>query len=144
VATPLIPFSTGVCTRRNPSSLVNPALHLEKVLRVRLHKISSRTLLDTLGQEALSDIHSLFLGHLQQDIMDIFAPCNFANIQAYPHDFPQKSIDKLPSFQGNNAVSVKAHLSAFCGWWGKWSRGNNQEDVKMRLFVLTLEQDALE
>ena len=47
--------------------------------------------------------------------MDLYAPCNFANIQGYPHDFPQHGMDKLPSFQGNNAVSVKYHLSAFSG-----------------------------
>ena len=29
--------------------------------------------------------------------MDIFAPCNFANIQGYPHDVPQ--MDKLPIFK---------------------------------------------
>ena len=139
MATPLASSSTRICTRRHPSSLINPTPDPEKVLRVRLHKLSSRTLLVNLGQEALSDIHSLFCDPLQHDIMDLYALCNFANIQGYPHDFPQAGMDKLPSFQGNNAVSVKSHLNAFTGWWNKWARSNNFEDVKMCCFILTLE-----
>ena len=75
--------------------------------------------------------------------MDIFAPCNFANIQGYPHDVPQ--MDKLPSFQGNEAVSVKSHLFAFANWWNRFAVANNNfDDVKMRLFVLTFDQDVIE
>ena len=78
--------------------------------------------------------------------MDLFAPCNFANIQGYPHDLPDNGLDKLPSFQGNNVVSVKAHLKAFSSWLGKYAKGTdyNHEDVKMSLFVLSLEEDALD
>ena len=78
--------------------------------------------------------------------MDVFAPCNFANIQGYLNDPPENGIDKLPSFQGNNAISVDAHLKSFGSWVGKYARvvDYNHEDVKMRLFVLTLEKDALD
>ena len=51
----------------------------------------------------------------------------------------------IPSFQGNNAVSVKSHLFAFANWWKRFAVANNNfDDVKMRLFVLTFEQDVAE
>ena len=75
--------------------------------------------------------------------MDIFALCNFANIQGYPHDLPQ--MDKLPIFQGNDAVSVKSHLFAFTNWWNRFAVAiNNFDDVKMKTFVLTFGEDVAE
>ena len=75
--------------------------------------------------------------------MEVFNPCNFSTIQGYPHDFPQVGMDELPSFQGNDAVSVKSHLFAFANWWNKFAVANNNfDDVKMRLFVLTFGQDV--
>jgi len=123
--------------------LVSPTPDLEKVFRVRLHKLSSRTLLVNLEQEAFSDIHLLFPNSTEQDIMDLFTPCNFVNIQGYPHDLLENHFDKLPTFQGNNAVSVNAHLKAFSSWLGKYAKGvdYNHGDVKMSLFVLSLEGD---
>ena len=103
MATPLASPSTRIYTRRHPSSLINPTPDPERVFRVRLHKLSSRTLFDNLGQEALSDIHSLFCDLPQRDIMDVYGPCNFANIQGYPHDLPE--MDKLPIFQGNECLT---------------------------------------
>jgi len=52
----------------------------------------------------------------------------------------------LPCFQGNNAISVDAHLKAFGSKVGKYTRAssNNHEDVRMSLFVLILEKDALD
>ena len=146
VATPFSSFSSRICMRRHLGSLVNPTLDPEKVLRVRLHRLSSRTLLVNLDREALSDIHSLFCDPFQQDIMDIFAPCNFANIQGYPNDLPNNGMDMLPSFQGNNVVSAMDHIKAFSCWLGKHARGvdYNHEDGKMSLFVLSLEEDALD
>jgi hypothetical protein len=41
------------------------------------------------------------------------SPLNFAAIQGAPHDIPKKAIDKLPSFQGNNDVSVHSHILIF-------------------------------
>jgi len=54
-------------------------------------------------------------------------------------------MDKLPTFQGNTAVSVNTHLKDFSSWLGKYARAAdfNHEDVKMTLFVLTLEGNAL-
>ena len=75
--------------------MINPTPDPEKVFRVRLNKLSSCAHLDNLGQEALSDIHSLFSDPNQQDIMDdLYLPCNFVNIQGYPHDLPTTGMDK--------------------------------------------------
>ena len=143
MATPLTSSSIRTYTRRHPSSLVNPTPDPERVFRVRLHKLASRTLLNNLDQEALSDIHSLFCDPPQPDIMGDFRPCNFANIQGYPHNMPQKGMNKLPVFQGNDAVSVKSHLFAFNNWWNKFAvTNNNFDDVKMKTFVLTFGEDV--
>lgn len=74
--------------------------------------------------------------------MDLFAPCNFGNIQSQPHDLPKSDLDKMPTFQGNNAISVEAHLGAFTIFLIKHnSRGvYNHVDIKMKLFVLSLEE----
>ena len=31
----------------------------------------------------------------------------------YPHEVPEKALDKLPSFQGDNVTSAKAHIRNF-------------------------------
>jgi hypothetical protein len=42
-----------------------------------------------------------------------FSPLNFAAIQGSPHDVPEKAIDKLPIFHGNNAISASTHITSF-------------------------------
>ena len=37
-----------------------------------------------------------------------YRPCDFSKIVCYPHEVPEKAIDKLPSFQGDNVTSAKA------------------------------------
>ena len=44
---------------------------------------------------------------------ELFAPCDFTNINGYPHNIPDKTIEKLPSFQGNNAISATSHVKSF-------------------------------
>lgn len=146
VATPLHILSSRLYTRRHPSSVCNPASDPERVLRVRLHKLSSRTLLVNLGQEALSDIHLLFTSQVRHNIMDMYAPCNFSNILGYPNALPSVGIDKLPSFQGDNAISVNLYLRDFSIWMAKYARSPDfdHEDVRMTLFILTLGGDAHE
>ena len=39
-----------------------------------------------------------------------YRPCDFSRIVGYPHEVPEKAIDKLPSFQGDNVTSAKAHI----------------------------------
>ena len=74
----------------------------------------------------------------------IYQPCDFSNIQGYPHPIPDKDLEKLPSFQGNNVVSAKTHVRNFSLCISKWCNAHNYEDVKMKLFVLSLEEDALD
>ena len=44
---------------------------------------------------------------------NLLRPLNFTAIQGAPHTIPDKAIEKLPSFQGNNAVSAHSHLLNF-------------------------------
>ena len=74
----------------------------------------------------------------------LLAPLNFAAIQGAPHAIPDKAIDKLPTFQGNNAISAKSHILNFNLCIGKWCRGHEEEYVKMTLFVYSLEGDVAE
>jgi len=145
VATPVGSNFVEVSTRRNQSGLLSPILEPERVFGVRLNKLFHSRLLANLGQEVISDIHLFFQGQVQQDIMtDLFGPCNFTNINGYPHNIPYKAIEKLPSFQGNNAISVASHVKNFNACITKQCNTTNHEDVNMRLFVLSLEEDALD
>jgi hypothetical protein len=72
------------------------------------------------------------------------SPLNFAVIQGAPHDVPEKAIDKLPIFHGNNAITANSHISSFHRCVDKYCRGHKEEDVKMTLFVYSLEGDAAE
>jgi hypothetical protein len=67
---------------------------------------------------------------------DLLSPCNFANIQGDPHAIPEKSIEKLPSFQGNDVISVVSHILNFNLCVNKWSNGHNHEDIKMTLLCI--------
>jgi hypothetical protein len=127
----------------------------EKVYRRRLNHLAPRRLLESLGEEALTDIQYLFQTNNQQTVnnptntpnatMSIFlSPLNFAAIQGAPHDIPEKAIDKLPSFQGNNVVSVHSHILSFRQCVLKYCKGHDEEDVQMTLFVYSLEGDAVE
>lgn len=55
-----------------------------------------------------------------------------------------KAIKKLPSFQGNNSITAKTHIRTFNVCITKWYNNANHKDIKMRLFVLALEEDALD
>jgi len=71
-----------------------------------------------------------------------FKPCHFTDIR---HDIPEVAISKLPMLSGGDSVAVKKHLSWFTRIMIMYCRSPqyNHEDVKMRLFVLSLEDDAL-
>jgi hypothetical protein len=64
---------------------------------------------ESLGEEAISDIHHLFSDNNSTTtnpnlIMgDLLRPLNFTAIQGAPHAIPDKAIEKLPAFHGNNA-----------------------------------------
>jgi hypothetical protein len=80
--------------------------------------------------------------YLTHNLKESINPCDFSNINGYPHAIPEKAIEKLPSFQGNNVVSAKMHVKSFMRCINKWFVAHDHEDVKMKLFVLSLEEDA--
>ena len=70
-----------------------------------------------------------------------FKPCHFDDL----HDIPEVAISKLPLFSSGDSVTVKRHLGLFTRIMIIYCRPPqyNHEDVKMCLFVLSLEGDAL-
>jgi hypothetical protein len=118
------------------------------VYRRRINRLAPRRLLKSLGEEAISDIHLLFAHNNPtttnptSTMGDLLRPCNFINIQGAPHSIPDKAIEKLSSFQGNNAISARSHILNVNLCVSKWCNGHNHEDVKMTLFVYSLEGEA--
>jgi hypothetical protein len=90
---------------------------------------------------------SLNLNFAKVEIDYYFSRLEFSAINGYPHAIPEKTIEKLTSFQGNNAIIEKAHIKAFSlciKRWCKWCSGatHNHRDIKMKRFSLSLEEDA--
>jgi hypothetical protein len=132
-------------TRRNQQGLVDSLPQPKRVYRRRINRLAHRRLLESIGEEAISNIHILFLHNSPTKTMgDPLRPCNFSNIQGYPHPIPDKATEKLFSFKGNNVVNDKTHIMNFNMCVLKWCNGQNYEDVKMTLFVYSLEGDAIE
>ena len=156
MATPLNKSVKKYTTRRNTQGLIYSFPEPEQVYRRRINRLPPRRLLlDNLGDEALTDIQYLFQNNNQPTVnnptpnpnltMSIFLrPLNFAAIQGSPHQVPEKAIDKLPTFQGNNAISAKSHIISFQRCVDVFCRGHDEEDVKMTLFVYSLEGDVVE
>jgi hypothetical protein len=154
VATPLNK-SNKYTTRSTSQGVVYAFPEPEKVYRRRLNRLVPRRLLESLGEEALTDIQFLFQTNNQPTVnnptnnpsvtMNTFlSPLNFAAIQGAPHDVPKKAIDKLPIFHGNNAISANSHISSFRSCVEKYCGGHKEEDVKMTLFVYSLEGNVAE
>jgi hypothetical protein len=105
VVTPLNK-SIRYITRSVAEGLIYSFPEPKKVYRRRLHHLIPRRLLESLGEEALSDIQFLFQTNNQQTVnnptnaaMSLFLrPLNFAAIQGAPHQVLEKAIDKLPTF----------------------------------------------
>jgi hypothetical protein len=126
----------------------------EKVYRRRLNCLDPRRILESLGEEVVFDIQFLFEQNNQSIVntttnpnlimSTLLTPLNFAAIQGAPHAIPDNAIDKLPTFQGNNSISAKSHILNVDLCIGKLCRGHDEEDVKMTLFVYSLEGDAAE
>ena len=72
---------------------------------------------------------------------DFFKPLNFAQIVGPPHSIPGDAIKKLPTFQGNNAITTKSHLQNFENHLVSYciDAANDHDDVKMKLLSLSLE-----
>lgn len=62
------------------------------------------------------------------------------------HDLSGEAIDNFPSFTGNNAVTASDHLTNFVFGMVKFHgyAYDEHEDVKIRPFFLSLEDDAQE
>ena len=156
VATPSNNSIKRYPTRSTSQGLFFPFPEPEQVYRRRVNRLPPRRLhLEHLGDEALTDIQYLFPNNNQPTVNNpipnpnlnmgsFLTPLNFAAIQGYPHQIPEKAIDKLPAFQGDNATSAKSHISKFDMCLTKFCRGHDEEDVKMTLFVYSLEGDALD
>ena len=71
-----------------------------------------------------------------------FKPCHFTDNL---HDLPKEAISKLFKFSGGDSVAVRKHLNMFTCVMILYCRfpQYNHEDFKMRLFVHSLEGDAL-
>jgi hypothetical protein len=151
VATPL-KKSSKYTTRSNPPGVLCSFPEPEQVYRRRENRSVARSLLENLREEALNDIQYLFQTNNQPTVnptnnsnvlmATFLRPLNFAAIQGAPHNILEKSIDKLPIFHENNAVSAQAHITNFHWCIDKYSRGHSEEDVKMTLFVYSLEGNA--
>jgi hypothetical protein len=125
------------------------------VYRRRVNRLAPRRLLDSLGEEAISDIHHLFSDNNPTTVNTtttnsnvtmsmLLRPLNFVAIQGAPHTISDKAIEKLPCFSGNNVVSVNSHVLNFDLCILKYCQGHDEEDVKMTLFVYSLEGDVAE
>ena len=118
-------------TRSNLQELVDSLPEPGNVYWRRINKLSPRRLLESLGEEAIPDIHLLFAhNNLATTIGEEFKPCNFINIQGYPHPFLEIAIEKLPIFQGNNVVSARSHIVNFNMCILKWCSGHNYEESR--------------
>jgi hypothetical protein len=104
------PFDNSLkyTTRSNTEGLVYSFPEPGKVYRRRNNRLAPRRLLESLGEEAISDIHLLSTHNNPTTVNptttnsnttmgDPFSPCNFINIQGYPHAVPDK-VEKLPAF----------------------------------------------
>jgi hypothetical protein len=58
--------------------------------------------------------------------------------------FQKKDIEKLPRFQGNNVISAKIHVKSFIRCINTWCATHDHKDVKIKLFFVSLEDDALD
>ena len=77
---------------------------------------------------------------------EFFKPLDFSQIEGSPHDILNDAIKKLLIFEGNNAIIAKYHIQKFDKHLVSYCNdaASNHEDVKMNLFALSLEDDAME
>ena len=60
-----------------------------------------------------------------------YKPLNVSQIASSPHNIPDKVVEKLPTFQGNNAISATAHVMALSNCFFSWFKDveNQHDDV---------------
>ena len=78
------------------------------------------------------------------DLSQIAGAPDLSQIAGAPHAILNDAINNLPPFQGNNAISFKSHLQKFSrhlvGYCNQ--AAHDQDDIKMKLFVLSLEENV--
>jgi hypothetical protein len=72
-------------------------------------------------------------------LTDTFKPFDFSNIAGYPHDMPS-SLEKFPTFHGDNAIGAREHWDAFMEHIT--TLGVCHLDVLYKCFSLSLKKDA--
>jgi hypothetical protein len=57
---------------------------------------------------------------------------------------PEKTIENLPYFQSNNVIDARRHVQRVTHCFNKWCCNALYEDVGMKLFILSFEDDDLD
>jgi hypothetical protein len=75
---------------------------------------------------------------------DLYKPIDFSAISGYPHVIPEKAIKNLPCFQSNNIIDARRHVKKVSLCFNKWCCNALYEDVGMKLFILSFDDDDLD
>jgi hypothetical protein len=75
---------------------------------------------------------------------DLYKPIDFSAISGYPHVIPENAIENLPCFQSNNIVDARRHVQRVSHCFNKWCCNTLYEDVGMKLFILSFDDDDLD
>ncbi|KAH9293079.1 hypothetical protein KI387_041720, partial [Taxus chinensis] len=73
-------------------------------------------------------------------VVNTFGPIDFRGMDGYPNVVPQDVRNRLPKFQGNNVITGDQHLKLFDNMMEYFEI--EFEDVYVKLFIHTLEEDA--
>ena len=122
-------------------------LEPQLVYQRRISKLNSHRVLEELGAQTLHDIHNLFaesVVYQSVEMVDFFKPLDLTQIVGALHAIPSDAIKKLPTFQGNNTITAMSPLLKFLRHFVSYCNNvaNDHDDVKMKLFALSLEEDA--
>ena len=77
-----------------------------------------------ISSKSILDIHLLFVDTSQSNNSHIimgtlFKPLDYSVVIGQPHNIPDKAIEKVPSFYGNDAITAKSRLLAFTQCYNK-------------------------
>jgi hypothetical protein len=75
-------------------------------------------------------------------VTNVYRPLDMSRIQGFSHNMPNKYNEWLPKFSGNNAIIAQEHITTLYNVLGEHGIPNENEDVVMKLFSLSLEENA--
>jgi hypothetical protein len=75
---------------------------------------------------------------------DLYRPIDFSAISGYPHVIPENALQNLPCFQSNNIIDARRHVKRVSHCFNKWCCNSLYEDIKMKLFILSFDDDDLD